>query len=85
MKEGIFEIVTRWARTLFDLTKSKEQARVGKEFLLYNINWKHLRFHFDEPDFNIIPWTANAQAGPKQSVQPQVPLSTLQLLANRVS
>lgn len=31
-----------WAKTIFDVTKTKNEARISKRHLQYNINWSHM-------------------------------------------
>ena len=37
---------------MFEYTKSKEQARIPKEHLVFTIDWKRVRFVHHEPEFS---------------------------------
>ena len=45
------ELVKRWAVQMFDYTKSKEQARIPKEHLVFSVDWRRVRFLHHEPVF----------------------------------
>ena len=74
-KEGevtdLEEMITRWAWEMWDITKTKEQARVQNQFLQFNINWKNVKFHFESPDYDIVPFVGKP-TGPQSNVQPQI-------------
>lgn len=36
------QIVLNWAKQIFDITKTKAEAKIGKKHLQFNINWSHL-------------------------------------------
>ena len=44
--------VIKWAKTIFEVTKTKEQAKIDKEALQYNVNWKHVNFDHKEPVYD---------------------------------
>ena len=44
-------VIRRWAEMMFNETKTKEQSRIPKEALGYNINWKKVHFVHGEPEF----------------------------------
>ena len=46
------ELVVEWAKTMFDMTKSKEQAKINKDALQYNVNWKWVRVHHSDAEYN---------------------------------
>lgn len=71
----IEEIVRKWAWQAYDFTKSKEQARIPKEFLHMSINWKYVKFDCEHPDYQMIPLLANNQVA-KQHSQPHVLFKT---------
>lgn len=66
------EIVKHWARDVFDITKSNQQAKIPKEMLQWNINWRHVKFHFEEPKYDFVPHTMGESAIHKPKFQPQV-------------
>jgi len=45
------ELVKRWAVQMFDYTKNKEQARIPKEHLVFNVDWRRVRFVHHDPQF----------------------------------
>jgi len=45
------ELVKRWAVQMFDYTKNKEQARIPKEHLVFNVDWRRVRFVHHDPEF----------------------------------
>ena len=45
------ELVKRWAVQMFDYTKNKEQARIPKEHLFFNVDWRRVRFVHHDPEF----------------------------------
>lgn len=45
------ELVERWALQMFDYTKNKEQARIPKEHLVFNMDWRRVRFVHHDPQF----------------------------------
>ena len=45
------EIVKNWALKMFEVTKTKEQARIGKENLSFDINWKGVRSQHGDAEF----------------------------------
>jgi len=45
------ELVKRWAVQMFDYTKNKEQGRIPKEHLVFNVDWRRVRFVHHEPQF----------------------------------
>lgn len=49
------EIMLRWAKTMFDTTKNREQSKIDKNFLQYNINWHYVKFDQGEPEYDIVP------------------------------
>lgn len=57
------ELVKRWAVQMFDYTKNKEQARIPKEHLVFNVDWRRVRFVHHEPQFvdQIKPPTPKSQ------------------------
>ena len=46
------DIVKKWAVQMYDMTKSKEQARIPKDHLVFNFNWKRIKFVHHEPEFH---------------------------------
>lgn len=44
-------IVRKWAKQMFDTTKTKEQSRIPKDHLKFTIHWNRVRFVHHEPDF----------------------------------
>ena len=44
-------VVKRWAETMFEMTKSKEQSKIPRDALEFNINWKRVHFNHSEPEF----------------------------------
>ncbi|KAM3726783.1 GDSL esterase/lipase [Dirofilaria immitis] len=46
-------IVLNWAKQIFDVTKTKAEAKINKKFLQYNINWSHLFNESLEPIYTI--------------------------------
>ena len=45
------ELVNRWAVQMFDYTKNKEQAKIPKEYLVFNVDWRRVRFVHHDPEF----------------------------------
>jgi len=45
------DLVKRWAVQMFDYTKNKEQARIPKEHLVFNVDWRRVRFVHHDPQF----------------------------------
>jgi len=45
------ELVKRWAVQMFDYTENKEQARIPKEQLEFNVDWRRVRFVHHDPQF----------------------------------
>ena len=45
------ELVKRWATQMFEYTKNKEQARIPKEHLVFNVDWRRVRFVHHDPEF----------------------------------
>jgi len=72
----IEEIVRKWAWQSFDFTKSKDQARIPKEFLHMSINWKHVKFDCEHPDYQMVPLLGN-DISKKQQAQPHVLFKTV--------
>ncbi|MCP3663285.1 MAG: ETX/MTX2 family pore-forming toxin [Gammaproteobacteria bacterium] len=68
--QDIEEIVLRWAMESFEYAKTREQAKISKDLLQYNINWKNVKFLFDSPSYDILPFLGGS-SGAKQNVQPQ--------------
>lgn len=48
------EVVTNWAKTMFDVTKSKAEGKIKKKYLSYNINWTKLFQECSEPTYTIL-------------------------------
>ncbi|MFH4977800.1 hypothetical protein AB6A40_004509 [Gnathostoma spinigerum] len=46
------EIVLNWAKQMFEVTKTKSEARINKKHLQYNINWSHLLNESLEPQYS---------------------------------
>ncbi|VIO86120.1 Uncharacterized protein BM_BM2499 [Brugia malayi] len=46
-------IILNWAKQIFDVTKTKTEAKINKKFLQYNINWSHLFNESLEPTYTI--------------------------------
>ncbi|ELU17582.1 hypothetical protein CAPTEDRAFT_225999 [Capitella teleta] len=44
-------IVTQWSKTMFDITKTKEQAKINRDHLQFHINWKRVKFTHSDPDY----------------------------------
>lgn len=44
-------IVTQWAKTMFDITKNKEQAKIHRDHLQFTINWNRVKFTHSDPDY----------------------------------
>lgn len=57
------EIVGRWAKEMFDITKNKDQSKIPKEALEQTINWKRVKFTHLDPEY------ADKQKPPKPSSQ----------------
>lgn len=66
-----------WAKEMFRFTKTKEQGKIEKECLEFTINWKHVAFEFDSPDYTIVPAALRGGHGPKKNMQPQVLFRTV--------
>jgi len=45
------ELVRRWAAEMFDYTKTKDQARLAKDQLVYTVDWRRVRFVHHDPQF----------------------------------
>jgi hypothetical protein len=45
------ELVKKWATQMFEYTKSKDHARIPKEHLAFNVDWKRVRFVHHEPEY----------------------------------
>jgi len=45
------DLIKRWAAQMFDYTKNKEQARIPKEHLVFNVDWRRVRFVHHDPEF----------------------------------
>ena len=45
------EMVKRWAVQMFDYTKNKEQTRIPREHLVFNVDWRRVRFVHHDPQF----------------------------------
>ncbi|VDO97121.1 unnamed protein product [Soboliphyme baturini] len=72
--ENVFDLealILRWARQIFDITKTKEQARIPKDFLEFTINWKQAKFHYGSPTYSGIP-SFKKRHDPRCQVQPQL-------------
>ncbi|CAB3409967.1 unnamed protein product [Caenorhabditis bovis] len=48
------EVVTNWAKLIFDTTKSKSEAKIKKKYLSYNINWTKLFQECSEPIYTVL-------------------------------
>ncbi|CAJ0569788.1 unnamed protein product, partial [Mesorhabditis spiculigera] len=46
------EIVMNWSRVVFNATKSKQEAKIKKKYLSFNINWTKLFQESMEPDYS---------------------------------
>ena len=46
------DVVKRWAIKMFDITKTKDQARIPKESLHFDISWKGVRVSHGEAEFD---------------------------------
>ena len=46
------EIVKKWASTMYDITKSKDQARIPKDDLVFTVSWDRVHFTHNEPTFH---------------------------------
>ncbi|VDN60379.1 unnamed protein product [Dracunculus medinensis] len=46
-------IVLNWAKQIFEITKNKNEARINKKHLQYNINWSHLFNECLDPTYSI--------------------------------
>ena len=57
-------LVIDWAKTMFDVTKSKEQAKINQDALQYSVNWKWVRIQHGEPGYK----DATKPADPKSQV-----------------
>ena len=44
-------IVKRWALEMFEYTKSKEQAKIPKDSLIYSVDWKNVKFKHHTPEY----------------------------------
>ncbi|PAV78376.1 hypothetical protein WR25_11970 isoform D [Diploscapter pachys] len=60
------EIVLNWAKKIFDVTKSRSEAKIKKKYLSYNINWTKLFQESLEPTYSVHgAGRANIREGPK--------------------
>lgn len=66
------DIVKGWSKEVFEITKRGAQSKIPKEMLQFNINWKHVKFHFDEPQYEAVPQTFGGSALNTPKFQPQV-------------
>ena len=48
---NVEEIIKRWALDMFDVTKSKEQAKISKDSLMMTVDWKNVRFRHHPPEY----------------------------------
>ncbi|CAI5447760.1 unnamed protein product [Caenorhabditis angaria] len=48
------DVVTHWAKVIFDTTKSKSEAKIKKKYLQYNINWTKLFQECSEPIYTVL-------------------------------
>ncbi|CAG9540457.1 unnamed protein product [Cercopithifilaria johnstoni] len=46
-------IIRNWAKQIFDVTKTREEAKISKKYLEYNINWSHLLNEYLEPRYTV--------------------------------
>uniref|UniRef100_A0A915BEU0 Uncharacterized protein n=1 Tax=Parascaris univalens TaxID=6257 RepID=A0A915BEU0_PARUN len=46
-------LVINWAKQIFEVTKTKAEARISKKYLQYNINWSHLFNESLEPVYTV--------------------------------
>lgn len=67
------DIVKRWAGEVYEITKTKDQARIPKEAIMFNINWKQVKFHFDDPKYEILPLFPGANCNPNSHSGPTTP------------
>ena len=44
--------VIKWAKLIFEVTKTKEQGKIDKEALQFNVNWKYVNFDHTEPIYD---------------------------------
>lgn len=54
--------IKKWAKKMFDITKTKEQGRIPENTLDFVINWKKVRAIHEEPQFEGISHTALPKA-----------------------
>lgn len=59
------EIVRNWAMQMFDLTKTRDQAKIPKEHLQFTISWKRVKFVHKEPEY---PETPKSSSIPKAQI-----------------
>lgn len=45
-------VVIQWAKTMFDTTKTKEQAKIHKDNLTFTINWNRVKVIHGDPDYD---------------------------------
>ncbi|KAL3989635.1 hypothetical protein ACH3XW_28475 [Acanthocheilonema viteae] len=46
-------IIRNWAKQIFEVTKTREEAKINKKHLEYNINWSHLFNEYLEPRYTV--------------------------------
>uniref|UniRef100_A0A1I8AHX0 Uncharacterized protein n=1 Tax=Steinernema glaseri TaxID=37863 RepID=A0A1I8AHX0_9BILA len=61
-------IVRNWAKQIFDVTKTKAEAKISKKHLQFNINWSHMLNESLEPTFTRdgVPTDQSRQAPEEQ-------------------
>ncbi|KAM3728728.1 Dual-specificity RNA methyltransferase RlmN [Dirofilaria immitis] len=46
-------IIRNWAKQIFDVTKTRDEAKINKKHLEYDINWSHLFTEYLEPRYTV--------------------------------
>ncbi|VDN00700.1 unnamed protein product [Thelazia callipaeda] len=46
-------VIRDWAKKIFEVTKTREEAKISKKYLQYNINWSHLNSQYLEPIYTV--------------------------------
>lgn len=47
-------IIRNWAKQIFEVTKTREEAKINKKHLEYNINWSHVFNECREPRYTVL-------------------------------
>uniref|UniRef100_A0AAF5PJR3 LIN-24 Like family member n=2 Tax=Wuchereria bancrofti TaxID=6293 RepID=A0AAF5PJR3_WUCBA len=46
-------IIRNWAKQIFEVTKTRDEAKINKKYLEFNINWSHLFNEYLEPRYTV--------------------------------